>query len=204
MKLTEAKLKELINEVLEEGMKTIADLPEGVFITIEQGEFGPAAFYSNRKGKELPQSSPIFGIVSMEKPYKVADLACDNGLMVAFTESTDGFGPLIYDVAMEMATILSGGLVADRLEVSKDALKVWNFYMRRRKDVSKKQLDNEDGELTPDIKVDDCQQASARDHTKKNKKWHDSSLSKIYSKAPTTLKQLEASGKLINKINLKF
>ncbi len=173
MKLTEAKLKELINEVLEEGMKTIADLPEGVFITIEQGEFGPAAFYSNRKGKELPQSSPIFGIVSMEKPYKVADLACDNGLMVAFTESTDGFGPLIYDVAMEMATILSGGLVADRLEVSKDALKVWNFYMRRRTDVSQKQLDNAEGTLTHDIKVDDCQQATAQNHKKKTNKLTD-------------------------------
>ena len=35
MKLTEAKLKQLINEVLEEGMKTIDDLPEGVFIKID-------------------------------------------------------------------------------------------------------------------------------------------------------------------------
>ena len=66
-----------------------------------------------------------------------------------------GFGPLMYDVAMELAG--KYGLICDRNSVSHEAARVWNHYLENRADVypedidvencasdmmSKKQLDN--------------------------------------------------------------
>ena len=60
MKLTEAKLKELINlKFLEEGMKTIDDLPEGVFIKID-GDVEDVIdiYYADKEGRPIKFKIP--------------------------------------------------------------------------------------------------------------------------------------------------
>jgi len=91
----------------------------------------------------------------------------------------DGLGPLLYDIAMEMAG--PAGLMSDRRMVSPDARRVWDFYLKSRSDVTKHQLDNKPGTITPDYEEDDCKQNSANHY----EKWQSSALSKVYRKSGT-------------------
>ena len=213
MKLTEAILKKIINEVLEEGMKTLADLPEGVFIKIasfsdEDGMPVIDIFYADEEGVEMDfgNSSMPYGEMRIDiKPHLADEFPCLDAMMVAHSSTAIGWGPLLYDVAIEVATIMAGGLVSDRSMVSSSAYKVWDFYQNRRTDVKKIQLDNPEGELTPDKKEDDCLQSIADYYAEKTKiPWNKSPLSKLYRKEPTTLRDLQDGGKLINDLNLNF
>lgn len=107
---------------------------------------------------------------------------CLNSFIVTNASATTGFGPLAYDVAIEV----TGGLTSDRTQVSDEAEKVWDYYTKYRKDVQVDQLDidymNSYGEdqLTPDDKSDDCVQVPA--YSKYGPEWADTSLSKKISK----------------------
>ena len=52
-----------------------------------------------------------------------------------------GFGPLMYDVAMELAG--KHGLICDRNSVSREAARVWNYYLEIRSDVYAEDIDIE-------------------------------------------------------------
>ena len=207
MKLTPTKLKSLILEVLEEGARTIEDLPEGIFITIEglsDDEVSIDISYEDgsfitKNNKGIP-----WGGVSLDYDVPLfLEHPCLGAMVVTYTSAANGFGPLLYDIAIEVATILGGGLVSDRTIVSKHAYNVWDYYNKNRDDVEKIQLDNEESELTP-RKEDDCLQNIAYEYAEKlGMEWHESPLSKLYRKSPTTLKSL--GDKLILKnINLQF
>lgn len=52
-----------------------------------------------------------------------------------------GYGPMLYDIAMEMLYLIGGaGLMPDRSPVSKDAQAVWKRYYEDRSDVDKNPL----------------------------------------------------------------
>jgi hypothetical protein len=56
-----------------------------------------------------------------------------------------GWGPMLYDVLMEYVWKKDkSGLTADRIQVSADAIKVWNYYFDKRDDVTKVPLDIND------------------------------------------------------------
>ena len=202
MKLTEAILKKLINEVLEEGMKTIADLPEGVFIKIDGDvEDVIEIYYSDSNGRPIKyenESSP-YGSISLDLEVQLADeFPCLHALMVAYSDASKGWGPLLYDVAIEVATMKAGGLVSDRSIVSQYAYNVWDKYNGERSDVDKLQLDDEDGTLTPNDPDDDCLQNISREYEDRvGISWDESPLSKLYRKEPTTINELFSSGKLL-------
>jgi hypothetical protein len=100
----------------------------------------------------------------------------------------DGLGPLLYDIAMEMAG--PAGIMPDRRMVSPSAKGVWDYYLRRRSDVTHDQLDSRPGTITPDFEDDDCVQVSAG-----GRNWQDSSLSKVYRKRGTpTIDRLKSLG----------
>jgi hypothetical protein len=210
MKLTEAKLKSLIREVLQEAAIAPSDLPSEVYVMVEKiSEDEISVDYTNADGIQLKfnKEGEPYGTVIVDTSVQMGEeFPCSNAMMVAFSDASDGWGPLIYDVAMEVATLLAGGLVADRTNLSPDAYDVWDYYHKKRKDVNGNQLDNEDGELTPDMQADDCLQTTTYDYTRKTgDHWTDSPISKVYKKDPTTLKTLRDSGKLILKdINLNF
>lgn len=70
---------------------------------------------------------------------------CGGAWFVNITSSTtSGWGPLLYDIAIEWASMNGGvGLVSDREMVSPDAASVWGVYSdpSRRDDVTSTQLD---------------------------------------------------------------
>ena len=100
---------------------------------------------------------------------------CLNSSYVTHSSAKGGFGPLLYDVAIEM----TGGLTPDRTEVSDPALRVWSYYEKNRDDVKNKQLDDLYNKLTTKHE-DNCEQESAMQHMDDD--WHLSPLSKKYFK----------------------
>jgi len=113
----------------------------------------------------------------------------------------DGLGPLLYDIAMEMAG--PAGLMPDRRIVSSSARRVWDFYLKSRSDVTNHQLDSKPGTITPDVEEDDCNQSSASDYVtndewnyiKGGEDWKSSPLSKVYRKRGTpTIDRLRELG----------
>lgn len=206
MKLTEAILKQLINEVLEEGMKTASELPEDVYVKVFHNGRKVTVAFSDKDGNRFRQfdtktfeENPIWGSVSFLEKDK--NKPCDQSAVIAITDVADGWGPLLYDIAMEVATMRSNGLAPDRFIVSGPAYKVWDYYLNKRTntkdnqiddennqfDVKSHQLDDEKNTLTSN-EMDNCGQEAARGDF--GEKWYESPLSKRYTKEPTTIKAL--------------
>lgn len=136
---------------------------------------------------------------------------CLGSHVVQLTRSTrSGWGPLLYDVAMEVASQRGSGLTPDRFDVSSDALRVWDIYDNSRPDVQSRQLDIsldatelDDDELelaaetqiTPEDPSDDCGQNPA--WGEEDEEWAQSPLSRTYSKGTAALARLEAEGLLV-------
>lgn len=129
------------------------------------------------------RSDRALGTVDWRRPGEKEHGPCMQAKSVAWSASMSGFGPLLYDVAIEA----SGGLMSDRFEVSGEAEAVWEKYMSARPDVQVDQLDINDDyfepQITPDDPSDDCSQVPAHDMYKSD--WSKSSLSKMFSKAGT-------------------
>jgi len=67
----------------------------------------------------------------------------DNLWYVGLSKATKGYGPRLYDVAMEAVTEKGAMLTSDRSMVSADAQKVWAYYFKNRGDVKKTPLEPE-------------------------------------------------------------
>ena len=122
---------------------------------------------------------------------------CLDGYYVKGSSTTSGWGPMLYDLAMEWATHHGGGLTADRSSVSKAAHAVWKYYDENRTDIESAQLDIIAGtygqaQLTPDDPNDDCGQHASIVWTDYNKgEWHDAPTSRIFrSKGNPTMEKL--------------
>ena len=208
-------LREYIRELLTESAKGPADLPEGVYVQINRQGRVALVLYVDKKGEEIRAPNPQhrgdlppapYGEIGIEKPnaegapggWKMGP--CDDAWMVGYSEAAHGWGPLLYDVAMEYATLNGGGMIADRTGVSGEAQEVWNYYLGKRGDVKSYQLDDRINTLTPDIEEDNCEQAVAGWHPETKYgtgTWVESPLSKRYTKPPTTIRQLDQLGRLI-------
>ena len=122
---------------------------------------------------------------------------CDGAYIVGVAMADDGWGPLLYDVAIEQATITGKGLTSDRESVSLDAQGVWNYYLNNRADVEEHQLDDMVNALTPEDD-DNCDQNISRASvTGLYNTWVDSALSKRYTKPQNVISTLEKAGKLV-------
>jgi hypothetical protein len=124
--------------------------------------------------------------LAMRIPYGSIDVGpaspnmgpCNGSWMVHFTSpTTKGWGPLLYDLAMEAAGATGVGLMSGRELVSPSARAVWRKYdtVRAGNDVERVQLDVDlersprrsdvdyGEQITPDDPTDDCVQQSAAD-----------------------------------------
>lgn len=125
-------------------------------------------------GKDLPPESVIkisskgynqdnFSIVIKDPFGKEhgrirAELAQDMPNMRLFEvrriDANKGFGPLLYDLAMEVVLKWNGdGLFPDRGSVSVPATNVWRFYFDNRQDVGHKELPKQ---MLPPKIADEC------------------------------------------------
>ena len=205
-------LREYIRTLLVEAAKGPQDLPGGVFVTIEVDD-GYDVYYSDKSGKRfVPRpESPLHGYVAMDKGHRGRGLGdCLGAYMVVGSEATHGWGPMLYDVIMELAG--PDGVMADRSSLSQDAFNVWQVYMTRG-DAQQKQLDDVGNTLTPE-EEDNCdvdtaiQRSGLKTADMFSGTWNDektaellknSPVMKVYTKGPTTIGGLEAMGRLIRK-----
>tara|TARA_R100001443_G_scaffold116069_1_gene135492 strand:+ start:100 stop:699 length:600 start_codon:yes stop_codon:yes gene_type:complete len=113
-----------------------------IFYTTEQilEELGAKA--SGMKGHGMMRKLGLpYGSIELDKssganlPKSMGGGAyggCSDAFHVGIVNSLSGWGPLLYDVAMEIATQEGAGLIPDRQKVSGDAGKVWTFYATKR------------------------------------------------------------------------
>ena len=134
---------------------------------------------------------------------------CLDGYIVSLTDVTTGWGPLLYEVALEWASVNSAGLTPDRFSVTDKAAKVWKVYGDR-PEVDKQQLDVAHGlrsalhgnlgdimpQLTPDNEADDCHQH--KEITVAGEQWMVTPFSKMFRKSTAEITDyLRMMGRII-------
>jgi len=137
MRLTKNQLKRIIRKtILQEGMKLPEQLGDEFRIEvmdggydIASGKYSPSSDYEVNLYKKDHLGEFEVGNVSV-----TYSLRCNAYEIVVAYSDIDKYGPLIYDVAIEVAG--DQGLVPDRDEVSMDAENVWKYYLGRRYDIS--------------------------------------------------------------------
>jgi hypothetical protein len=203
--MTESMVRTYVRTLLTEAAMGPADLPDGVGVAYRGDNLGVTGltvmYYHMEEGSPLSVAAQAglvlkgtglpHGKISIGRSVSAGE--CSDALMVWGSSAAHGWGPMLYDVAMELATIQGGGLMSDRESVSFAARDVWQYYMANRGDVTGIQLDDEWNKLTP-TERDNCMQQRARDD---EGSWVDSPLSKRYTKPPIMLAALEAAGKLV-------
>jgi len=205
-KSEEEKEEERLLNILTEAAKEAKDLPENWFVKITKEssiiradlvEKNSAGGYDRIPGRADPFST-VQAMHSSHPMYR--DMPCLGAYIIQKSSAPAGFGPFLYDVVMELAG--EDGLTPDRSLVSGYAYKVWEYYLKNRSDIEKKQLDDIDNPQTPPPE-DDCKMYSTMDYVGElegeSTSWQESPLSKVYYKNNTDLiTQLEAVGKIIH------
>ena len=173
MKLLREYIRELLTEStihrsIEKYIKIAKN--EGMWITIKDHGDEGVVYIQNREMH--------YGSVTWRAPTK-RDGPCLGKMIIVQTEAQAGYGPLLYDIAIEY----TGGLAPDRNTVSLEARRVWQYYDEKRPDIFKDQLDDMFNKLTPD-EQDNCDSISVMDDDDA-RSHEDSALSKAYRKAGT-------------------
>ena len=209
-------LREYIREtLLTEAAKRPADLPDGFFVKLYEIQRAPgrkAAVFQFVKqfGTAYVETSKynddaVYGYIEIYSIDESRDGPCSGAFNVGYVTAASGYGPMLYDLAMEWATSNGGGLIADREAVSRSARAVWDYYLDNRSDVVVTQLDDKNNTFTSED-GDNCDQYEAdgpsfrgqRPPESINPDWPDSPLSKVYRKPDnSTTRELTALGKLV-------
>ena len=109
------------NSFLKEDMKMPKDLPTGWYVEI----IGDLSFVNI---SIMDDKDSIIGSLTMRR--------LENFLEVVGVEAESGWGPLLYDLGMEVVNQFEDdGLIPDRTSVSKEARAVWEHYFKYRSDV---------------------------------------------------------------------
>lgn len=197
MKIAESQLRKVIRQAiidaklgqLQEAAIKPVELPKDLSIVVYWFHDSFSVLLARKSGK----SQDFVGEIYVSMPERIPDEIgnCHNACMIeTATTGVKGTGPLLYDVAIDVASYLAGGLMSDRKEVSSDARRVWSYIEKNRPDIIKKQLDSHDNELTPD-EIDNCKVDVAGDD------WVDDPLSKVaYRPGLPVVKELLALKKI--------
>lgn len=166
-------IRENKKKILKEAAMGPDDLPEHYYINVLMNK---GQFYNIKYVKKFPGPDRIYGELDIEK---TTNNCPDNVFEVVSIKTSKGWGPLLYDVAMELIHNYENGVLkSDPAMVSGDAKGVWDFYDKNRTDVKKHQLDIHDSTLdyvfgdevpkeklpkkiTPNDPSDDCVMDSA-------------------------------------------
>jgi len=129
--------------MLTEAAKQVSDLPDNANVTIQVTDDWMKVTLMSPPGH--------YAMIRADKKYS----DCLKAWEIVSANASGGFGPLIYDIAMELAG--KDGLMCDRHSVSSEAGRVWDFYLKNRPDITHKQLDyNRHPFVTPNDTSDDC------------------------------------------------
>ena len=102
-------------------------VPEDVTfkLVVKQGGLFSTITASTGEGSSL-----IGGVRAARALSDRSEEPCFDGFEVALSNAAQGLGPLLYDIVMEVASEIGGGLYSDRSEVSREARNIWNYYDR--------------------------------------------------------------------------
>jgi hypothetical protein len=165
------KIKVLKKKLITEAAMGPRDLPENAYVTIRDAGGELEIIYTTKDGYDLSNiQSEVRGMIKMSKNTD-AEKCVKDVWIVGVADAASGWGPMLYEVAIEYASKHGKGLTSDRQLVSTAAKGVYDFYQSKRSDVQKVQMDiskrsvkavfgDEDKikQLTPDDKSDDCDQ----------------------------------------------
>ena len=187
-------------------------LSEDGVVVIMGDPTGAHIYYAKEKDPSQPikkgpgKFDPYLGEILLDDAeHQIGDGNCGGAWMIASSTALHGWGPLLYDVAMEYATINGGGLMADRGSVSSSARGVWQYYLANRGDTTGIQMDDLENTLTPE-EEDNCDQDVARYSSsalqsqrgaEPDVEWTKSPLSKRWTKPPVMMNKLRSMGKLV-------
>jgi len=144
MKTLRKVIRKLILESAKSNAKGVQDLIPGVHTIKIDGNSRGISLYMYADGDQIFRMTVHSGTQN-EEVYQVG---------AAYVEDprADGFGPMMYDMAMEYTTkILGKWLTADRATCSEEAQKVWQFYLDNRigGGIKSLQLDDRMNVMTP-------------------------------------------------------
>ena len=179
---------------LEEAMKGVGELPDDVVVVVRKGmdSSGFRVYFALRDDPykalkpgdldRLEAGIDIYGVLRISQgrnfPY-------EGVYIVSSSKVKDGYGPLLYDVAMETAG--QAGLKPDTLTVSDDASAVWKHYESSRPDVDSKLLVMDVDQYHTVMPDDLASAGEGNEHLAKA----------YYKKDRSTLKELNTLDKLV-------
>jgi hypothetical protein len=132
MKIRLRELRRLIREAM------VSDLADDMYVDIEV-EGGRAVQIAVRQAGKSKAHSP--GVIRLERK----SVPEGNVWEVVHSAAASGYGPMLYDLAMEFVVGHLGdlGITPDASVVSAEARRVWSYYLLSRPDVEKKELPRE-------------------------------------------------------------
>ena len=132
MKVRLGELRQLIREVM------VSDLADDMYVDIEV-ESGRAVQIAVRAAGKPKAHSP--GVIRLERK----PVPGGNVWEVVHSAAAKGYGPMLYDLAMEFVVRHLGdlGITPDTSVVSDEARGVWSYYLSSRPDVEKEELPRE-------------------------------------------------------------
>jgi hypothetical protein len=103
---------------------TPAQVPQGWKFTIEDNESSKVIV------SMIDHHDKVVAKIVIQNDERIP---CVEALSVESVFAPKGYGPMLYDLAMELAG--EKGIYSDRVAVSSAAQKIWEFYEHRRNDV---------------------------------------------------------------------
>ena len=159
---------------LDEAMKTAADLPEDVVVVVlkESDGSGFQVYYAHRdkpnvrlKAGDLDRMEADLDIYGTLHVGRGRNEPYEGVYIITSAKAKDGFGPLLYDVALEVAG--EDGLKPDVEDVSDDANAVWKHYDAQREDVLGAMLVTDPDEYSLVMPYDRAEHPEANQHLAK-------------------------------------
>lgn len=168
---------------LTEEAADISGLPERTVVVIDERGYEVEIYYSEIGNMGQTDTYP-YGRIEIRKTSYKPEEDCDDTWSVVTSGADSGWGPMLYDIAIEWATQNASGLTADRASVNDDAKNIWDHYLNKREDVQAHHIGD-----------NNCDQHVAIEDRGEDD-WANSSLSKRYTKEPITINALNDAGKL--------
>jgi hypothetical protein len=112
--------------------KCFAELSRDIGIRLDKGSGQRYTFrYVNNSiwTDILKQEGKPCGYITLAKPDEALEGNCDGAWLVKIFESDNEWGPLLFEIALEWATRMGGGLTADRFRVTEYEYNVWDHIL---------------------------------------------------------------------------
>lgn len=159
-------IRSLIREMLNEGMKTPADIPvdgrRPLFIVNVDGSPQSSQITITLSTRVSTKPGDL-GILIAKRDPKMSMGPCSGAWEVSWAKAADGWGPLMYNVMLEL--VGDSGLMPDRSSVSEEAFGVWSkFSAGASPGIENEQLDDMFNTLTG-TESDNCLHRSSKEHT---------------------------------------